>query len=322
MDRYSPLLPRPSGLYDPRFEHDACGVGFVARLSGQPSHDIVAKAVEAVANLSHRGAVAADGKSGDGSGVLTQVPRRLFAREAERLGTGRLGDSDLLGVGMFFLPEHGGETCIEAVLQNAGLHMLGWRDVPIDAEQLGVAARSTLPRIRQALIVPGAGRDKQAFEQALYLARKAIERSAQQGGLMVSGLYVVSLSSRTLVYKGLFAAHQLPAFFPDLRDPDYESGLAVFHQRYSTNTFPTWQLAQPFRLLAHNGEINTLLGNRAWMQAREARLPADVRPVIWPEGSDSTSLDEALHLLERSGRNVLHALSVLMPTAWENNPGL
>ncbi len=326
MTLYSPLLPLPSGLYDPRFEHDACGVGFVARLSGQAGHDIVAKAVEAVANLSHRGAMAADGKSGDGSGVLTQVPRRLFAREAERLGLGRLDDTDLLGIGMFFLPETDtvgqSERCIEDALHAGGLRLLGWRDVPIDPDQLGVAARSTLPRIRQALIVPLIGQDREAFEQALYLARKDIERRAQRAGLMAKGFYVVSLSSRTLVYKGLFAAHQLPAFYPDLRDTDYQSGLAVFHQRYSTNTFPTWQLAQPFRLLAHNGEINTLLGNRAWMQAREPRLPAEMRPIIWAEGSDSTSLDEALHLLERSGRNVLHALSVLMPTAWENNATL
>src|SRR5579859_358081 len=324
---YSPLLPRPSGLYDPRFEHDACGVGFVARLSGQPGHDIVAKAVEAVANLSHRGAVAADGKSGDGSGVLTQIPRRLFTREAERLGLGRLDQADLLGIGMFFLPSADttgqSERCVAQALHRAGLRLLGWRDVPIDAEQLGLAARSTLPRIRQTLIAPHeTARDTDAFEHALYLARKDIERCAQTAGLTGNGFYVASLSCRTLVYKGLFAAHQLPAFYPDLRDAAYESGLAVFHQRYSTNTFPTWQLAQPFRLLAHNGEINTLLGNRAWMQAREARLPAEVRPVIWQEGSDSTSLDEALHLLERSGRNVLHALSVLMPTAWENNAGL
>jgi glutamate synthase (ferredoxin) len=325
--QHSALLPRASGLYDPRFEHDACGVGFVARLSGQPGHDIVAKAVEAVANLSHRGAVAADGKSGDGSGVLTQIPRRLFTREAERLGMGRLDDADLLGIGMFFLPasdrQGQSERCIESSVQAAGLHLLGWRDVPIDADKLGEAAHSTLPRIRQALIVPlDAERNQAAFEQDLYLARKTIERNADQAGLMSQGFYVASLSSRTLVYKGLFAAHQLPAFYPDLVDTDYESGLAVFHQRYSTNTFPTWQLAQPFRLLAHNGEINTLLGNRAWMQAREARLPAEVRPVIWQEGSDSTSLDEALHLLERSGRNVLHALSVLMPTAWEGHKEL
>src|SRR5205814_1539537 len=174
-------------------------------------------------------------------------------------------------------------------------------------------ARTTLPRIRQAIVV---GDD---LENQLYLARKTMERCAAREGLERQGFYVASLSSRTLVYKGLFAAHQLPAFYTDLRDPDYESALAVFHQRYSTNTFPTWQLAQPFRLLAHNGEINTVLGNRAWMQAREARLTVAVRPVIWEHGSDSTSLDEALHLLERSGRNVLHALSVLMPTAWEGN---
>jgi glutamate synthase domain-containing protein 2/glutamate synthase domain-containing protein 1/glutamate synthase domain-containing protein 3 len=312
------LLPRPGGLYDPRFEHDACGVGFVARLSGQPGHDIVAKAVEAVANLSHRGAVAADGKSGDGSGVLTQLPRKLIAREIERSSVGRLDGTDLVGVGMFFLRSESDEALVERALAASGARVLLWRDVPIDPDQLGAAARSTLPRIRQACIVPSsADRNADAFEQTLYLARKAIEREAQD-----DGVYVVSLSCRTLVYKGLFAAHQLPAFYLDLRDPDYESGLAVFHQRYSTNTFPTWQLAQPFRLLAHNGEINTLLGNRAWMRAREASLPAELRPVIWPEGSDSTSLDEALHLLERGGRNVLHALSVLMPAAWEGNAEL
>ncbi|HEY2594013.1 MAG TPA: glutamate synthase subunit alpha, partial [Chloroflexota bacterium] len=298
-------------MYDPRFEHDACGVGFVARLSGQPGHDIVAKAVEAVANLSHRGAVAADGKSGDGSGVLTQIPRRLVAREAERLLGVRLDDADLVGVGMFFLPtddRQASEHLIAAALEASGLRLLGWRDVPIDADQLGAAARSTLPRIRQAFIAPrDARRDSDRLERALYRGHKEIERQAEQAGLVEQGFYIASLSSRTLVYKGLFAAHQLPAFYLDLRDPEYESGLAVFHQRYSTNTFPTWQLAQPFRLLAHNGEINTLLGNRAWMRAREAGLPAELRPVIWTEGSDSTSLDEALHMLERSGRNVLHA---------------
>jgi glutamate synthase domain-containing protein 2/glutamate synthase domain-containing protein 1/glutamate synthase domain-containing protein 3 len=296
-------------------------VGFVARLSGEPAHDIVAKAVEAVANLSHRGAVAADGKSGDGSGVLTQVPRRLLARDAGRLGLGRLDEHDVLGVGMFFLPPTGGEAVVETALRDARLRLLGWRDVPIDADQLGAGARSTLPRIRQALILPPDA-DAAAFEHSLYLVRKDIERRAHGAGLFAQGFYVVSLSCRTLVYKGMFAAHQLPAFFLDLRDPDYQTALAVYHQRYSTNTFPTWQLAQPFRMLAHNGEINTLLGNRAWMRAREPRLPEAVRPVIWEEGSDSTSLDEALHLLEQSGRSVLHALSVLMPAAWEGNRGM
>jgi glutamate synthase (ferredoxin) len=312
----------PASLYDPRFEHDACGVGFVARLSGQPGHDIVAKAVEAVANLSHRGAVAADGKSGDGSGVLTQIPRRLFGPEAARLGF-RLSDRELLGVGMLFFPPEPSchplvERLVERATREQGVRLLAWRDVPIDPDQLGGGARATLPRPRQALMVPkrGAAHDVDGFERALYRAQKTIEREA------LPGLYVASFSCRTLVYKGLFAAHQLSAFYLDLRDPEYESALALFHQRYSTNTFPTWQLAQPFRLLAHNGEINTLLGNRAWMRAREARLPQEVRPVIWDQGSDSTSLDEALQLVERSGRDILHALSLLMPAAWEGNVGL
>ncbi|MBV9578001.1 MAG: glutamate synthase large subunit, partial [Chloroflexi bacterium] len=277
--------------------------------------------------LSHRGAVAADGKSGDGSGVLTQIPRRLVMRELERLHGLRLDDSDVIGVGMFFLPSEAqsesSEHVVECALERCGVRLLGWRDVPIDAEQLGAAARTTLPRVRQAFVAPRrAHRDRDRFERSLYLAQKEIERRAAEAGLIDDGFYIASLSCRTLVYKGLFAAHQLPAFYLDLCDPDYESGLAVFHQRYSTNTFPTWQLAQPLRLLAHNGEINTLLGNRAWMQAREASLPAELRPVIWTEGSDSTSLDEALHLLERNGRNVLHALSVLMPAAWEGNVGV
>src|SRR5207245_9752374 len=217
-----------------------------------------AQCEEAVANLSHRGAVAADGKSGDGSGVLTQIPRRLYRREAERLKLGRLDDADQLGIGMFFLPASDAalesERIIEASLAEEGLRLLGWRDVPIDADQLGAAAKSTLPRIRQALIVPRLGGED--FEQAMYLGRKRIERGAQAAGLVQQGFYIASLSSRTLVYKGLFAAHQLPAFYPDLRDPEYESGLAVFHQRYSPNTFPTWHRAQPSLLLAPTGETN------------------------------------------------------------------
>src|SRR5205823_5915004 len=201
---YSSLLPRPSGLYDPRFEHDACGVGFVARLSGQPGHDIVAKAVEAVANLSHRGAVAADGKSGDGSGVLTQIPRKLLATFAAQSGV-RLASDDALGVAMCFLPTEGGESVVARSVEACGLQLLAWRDVPVDADQLGHAARSTLPRIRQALIGPRAdGAGPEQFERDLYLTRKAIERQADADGLVQKGFYIASLSSRTLVYKGLF----------------------------------------------------------------------------------------------------------------------
>ncbi len=321
----------PAGLYDPRFEHDACGVGFVARLSGQPGHDVLHKAVEAVANLSHRGAVAADGKSGDGSGVLTQLPRRLLVREAERLSV-RLTEDDAAGLGMIFFPptstarvgkhDTAGERLVEKALQKEGLGVLGWRPVPVDPEQLGAAARSTMPNIWQVFVAPPNGTTGDAFEDALYRARKEIERRAAEAEMDRDGFYVASLSSRTVVYKGLFAAHQLPAFYLDLRDPEYQTALAVFHQRYSTNTFPTWQLAQPFRLLAHNGEINTLLGNRAWMHAREARLPDGLRQVLWEHGSDSTSLDEALDLVRHTGRGLLHAMSVLTPPAWEGNAGI
>ncbi len=297
-------------LYDPRFEHDACGVGFVARISGDADHAILRMALEAVERLAHRGAIAADGKSGDGAGLLTQLPRRLFAREAKKLG--RVGADDPLGVGMVFLP-HGNEApaaALERALEARGLEVLGWRPVPIDPGSLGTSARASLPLIRQILIRARPGGDPERFERELYLARKAFEREGHDA-------YVCSLSCRTVVYKALCAASQLRAFYADLSDPVYETPLAVYHQRYSTNTFPSWGLAQPFRLLAHNGEINTLWGNRSRMRARETELPKEVRPVLDEQGSDSTNLDEALELLARNGRDPVHGLSMLIVPAWE-----
>ncbi|MEE9609120.1 MAG: glutamate synthase central domain-containing protein, partial [Myxococcota bacterium] len=307
----SPAVSR--SLVDPRFEHDGCGVGFVARTSGRPSHDILQMALEAVRRLTHRGAVAADGKSGDGAGVLTQIPRRLFAREAERLGW-RLDDGDLFGVGMLFLPEGDdtSEAALSAALQARGLRLLGWREVPVEADALGAVARAAAPDIRQVVVLPGRGMDGEQFERQLYLARKRFEREKTGG-------YVCSLSCRTVVYKALCAAHQLDRFYLDLRDPLFETAMALYHQRYSTNTLPSWPLAQPLRLLAHNGEINTLWGNRARMRARESQLPPEVRPVLDEEGSDSASLDEALELLARNGRDAVHGLAMLIVPAWEES---
>ncbi len=308
----------PCTLYDPRFEHDACGTGFVARASGEPGHDIVEKALEAVANLEHRGAVAGDGKSGDGSGVLTQLPRRLLAREFERLGL-RLADDALTGLGMFFFKpgDERGRATVEEALRGQALQPLGWRPVPVDPEALGEKARQTMPEIAQVLVAAAPGMGRSTFEQALYRARRGIEHAVAGDG--PDRLYIASLSSRTVVYKGLFAARQLASFYPDLRDPDFETALAVYHQRYSTNTFPTWRLAQPFHFLAHNGEINTLWGNRNWMRAREAKLPSELRGVCAEDGSDSASLDEALALLTHGGRDLLHALMMLVPEAWEGH---
>src|SRR3954451_18653974 len=317
-------------LYKPAFEHDACGEGFVARVSGHQDHDVLVKALQAVSNLTHRGAVDADAKTGDGSGVLTQLPRKLLVREAERRGF-RVDRPSDLALGMVFLPRNdlvARDLCtalVDHALRAQGLTIVGWREVPIDLGALGEKALDTRPEIRQVIVARPSGLvDDTAFERALYRARKDAEgRIAEQG---VQGFYVPSLSSRTVVYKGLMLAPQLPAFYADLRDPDFQTALALFHQRYSTNTLPNWLLAQPFRFLAHNGEINTLQGNRNWMRAREANLTSPVwrdaaetlRPVVWEAGSDSASLDNVLELLELSGRDVIHATMMLVPPAWEN----
>src|SRR5438128_8592729 len=309
---------------DPWREQDACGVGFVARASGARSRDVMALALQALARVAHRGAAASD-RSGDGAGVLTQIPVRLFGRQP--------GES--CAVGAFFLPrERGPLACataiIEEVLAGEGLPVLAWRDVPVNLDVLGAGARATCPTIRQALIAPpadGGRSDADAWERSLYLARRTIERRIAEAGpgASLETCFVCSLSCRTLVYKALLTGTELGAFFPDLRSPDYETALAVFHQRYSTNTSPSWALAQPFRLLAHNGEINTLWGNRNAMRAREPALASPLwgervdrlKPVIWSEGSDSASLDNALELLVRSGRDPVHALMMLVPEAHE-----
>ena len=307
-------------MLDPWRERDACGVGFVARADGGRGHDILALALTAVARLAHRGAASND-KSGDGAGVLTQIPHRL-------LGVGQV---ERVALGMFFLPQAGPARdiaidLIETVLVSLGMSVLGWRVVPVDAAVLGPLAATSQPTIRQLFIGPPAGpANAQAWERRLYLARRVIERRAASAGLQV---FVCSLSCRTVVYKALLVGTELPGFYADLQSPLFETGIAVFHQRYSTNTLPSWPLAQPFRLLAHNGEINTLWGNRNAMRAREPALAApawerdveQLKPVIWEDGSDSTSLDNAFELLVRSGRDPVHALMMLLPEAWERIP--
>ncbi|OLB66799.1 MAG: hypothetical protein AUI09_05270 [Gemmatimonadetes bacterium 13_2_20CM_2_66_5] len=307
-------------MLDPWRERDACGVGFVARADGGRGHDILALALTAVARLAHRGAASND-KSGDGAGVLTQIPHRLLG----------VGPVERVALGMFFLPQAGPARdiaidLIETVLVSLGMSVLGWRVVPVDAAVLGPLAATSQPTIRQLFIGPPAGpANAQAWERRLYLARRVIERRAASAGLQV---FVCSLSCRTVVYKALLVGTELPGFYADLQSPLFETGIAVFHQRYSTNTLPSWPLAQPFRLLAHNGEINTLWGNRNAMRAREPALAApawerdveQLKPVIWEDGSDSTSLDNAFELLVRSGRDPVHALMMLLPEAWERIP--
>src|SRR5213594_1386230 len=315
---------------DPWREHDACGVGFVARASGHRSADIARLALQALARVAHRGAAATD-RSGDGAGLLTQIPAPLFYREAASRGLA-LAPGQPFAVGSFFLPrEHdalGRATAIiEEVLCREGLPVLGWRDVPVDLEVLGAGARASCPTIRQAVIAApdGGHHDDTTWERSLYLARRTIERRIAAAGPGLEPFFVCSLSCRTLVYKALLTGTQLAGFFPDLESPDYETALAIFHQRYSTNTTSSWPLVQPFRMLAHNGEINTLWGNRNAMLAREPALAGPpwgdavdrLKPVIWSEGSDSASLDNALELLVRSGRDPVHALMMLVPEAHE-----
>ncbi|MEX2155664.1 MAG: glutamate synthase large subunit [Gemmatimonadales bacterium] len=309
---------------DPWRERDACGVGFVARASGERSSDILGMALTAVARLAHRGAASND-RSGDGAGVLTQTPRRLLG----------IGPQERVALGMFFLPPPGpaldaAVDLIEEALVGVGMPVLGWRVVPVDDSVLGPLARASQPTIRQVFVGPPrslvGGSDAQMWERRLYLARRIIERRAADRG----GVFVCSLSCRTVVYKALLVGTELPAFYADLRSPLFETAIAIFHQRYSTNTLPSWSLAQPFRLLAHNGEINTLWGNRNAMRAREPALAAPVwekdvellKPVIWAEGSDSASLDNVFELLVRSGRDPAHALMMLLPEAWEREPDL
>jgi glutamate synthase domain-containing protein 2/glutamate synthase domain-containing protein 1/glutamate synthase domain-containing protein 3 len=315
------------GALDATREHDACGVGFVAHASGVRSHEVVGMALEAVARVAHRGAASTD-NSGDGAGLLTQIPHRLFYRDAYRLGL-HLQPGLPFGVGAFFLPREPqalgqAVALIEAVLAEDGIPFLGWRDVPTHGAALGPTALASCPVIRQVLVGrPALAADEEQWEQALYLSRREMERRAEERNL--PGFYVCSLSCRTIVYKALLTGTQLPAFFTDFRYPEYESAIAVFHQRYSTNTLPSWPLAQPFRLLAHNGEINTLWGNRNAMTMRQPMLASPVwgrkierlRQVIWREGSDSASLDNAMELLVRSGRDVVHTAMMMVPQAWE-----
>ena len=313
-----------------RREHDACGVGFVARASGERSHEIVRMALQAVARVAHRGAASTD-NSGDGAGLLTQIPHRLFHREAYRLGL-KLQPGQPFAVGFLFLPaEHEALARavqrVEQVLERNGLPLLGWRDVPNDPAALGPLARESCPAIRQVFVGrPVTAEDDDTWERQLYLARRDMEREADAD--QDREFFVCSLSCRTIVYKALLTGTQLPAFFPDLRYPEYESAVAVFHQRYSTNTLPSWPLAQPFRMIAHNGEINTLWGNRNAMAAREADLASPIwgndierlKPVIWSRGSDSAGFDNTMELLVRSGRDPLHTMMMLVPQAWEQYP--
>src|SRR5271165_3727534 len=305
-------------LLNPRFDHESCGVGFVATLRRASNHDILRLALTALARLAHRGAVAADRKSSDGVGIMAAVPRSFLLKQ-----TGiALPPERPLAVGMLFLPQD--ETAatrdalrLEECIAGQGLQWLAWRDVPTRPEVLGELALASVPVIRQALITSPAGKEgsETEFERHLYLARKAFERQTTDS-------YVCSLSTRTIVYKALCAGALLHEFYPDLESEEFVTPFAIFHQRYATNVLPSWHRAQPLRMLAHNGEINTIWGNRAHMEARRATFPQECEPMLTGDASDSMSLDEVAELLANHDRNVAEAIRMLLPPAAIGNETL
>ncbi|MCX8073456.1 MAG: glutamate synthase large subunit [Candidatus Binatia bacterium] len=328
--------PKREGLYDPYFEHDSCGVGFVVNIKGEKSHDIILKGLKVLENLTHRGACGCDPLTGDGAGMLLQIPDEFF-REVCRDLRISLPDPGEYGVGMVFLPRDPAErnVCLglfEKAVRENGLRLLGWRRVPVHPEHCGPLAQQSMPEIRQIFVGKSAEiRDPEALERKLYVVRKSVERAVREAGLRDSeSFYVPSLSSRTIVYKGLLLPQQIPAFYADLRDPRVKSALALVHQRFSTNTFPSWERAHPYRLLAHNGEINTLRGNENWMRAREKMFSSPLfgddieklRPIIEEAGSDSAKFDNALELLVRTGRSLPHAIMMMIPEAWQKHESM
>jgi len=327
-------MTEKQGLYDPAYEHDACGMGFVAHIHGVRSRDVVDKSLELLRNLSHRSAVAADSCTGDGAGMLLQVPHAFLRRVCGAAGIS-LPDAGSYGVGMVFLPPRRAdrlvcERMVEAAVAEEGCSVLGWRDVPVDESVLAAPMRLTRPAIRQIFVARmGVGREvdtNSSFEAMLYVIRRRIEAALRQMPV-ASDCYVASFSSRTVVYKGMLRPDQLAPFYEDLRDPDLATAIALVHSRFSTNTFPSWRLAHPYRFLCHNGEINTLRGNLSWMRVREALMSsgrfggrlAALLPVCGEKQSDSASLDNVLELLTLAGRPLAHAMAMLIPEAWERN---
>jgi len=333
-DTADPGMPAARGLYDPALDKDSCGVGFIADIKGRKSHQIVSDALTILVNLEHRGAVGADPRAGDGAGILVQIPHKFFARAAKQLGF-ELPAAGEYAIGQIFMPHdeawrreimdvYAAETARE------GMRILGWRDVPTDNSTLGVTVKPTEPRHMQVFITrPASCTGEDDFERRLYILRKAISGVLYgRRARAASGYYPVSISCRTVIYKGMFLADQLGTYYPDLHEPDFESALALVHQRFSTNTFPTWSLAHPYRMIAHNGEINTLRGNNNWMAARQASVSSplfgDDINKLWPisyEGqSDTACFDNALEFLVQGGYSLPHAVMMMIPEAWAGNP--
>src|SRR5712671_5624282 len=328
--------PARQGLYDPALEHDSCGFGFVADIKGRPSHDIVAKALEVLLNLEHRGATGAEKDTGDGAGILLQTTHDFLVNECAALGLALPGRGRY-GVGMVFLPpSEPGRDAIGRLFQETvraeGLELLGWRDVPTDNAALGPTAKASQPVIRQIFIGRGEQLpDEAAFERKLYVIRRLVEKKVSRSAIPGrSHFYVPSLSHKTIVYKGMLNAGQLRRFYLDLQDSAVVSAIGMVHSRFSTNTFPSWGRAHPYRYISHNGEINTLRGNINWMNARQSMMRSKlfgkdllkILTVIDTEGSDSAMFDNVLELLTLAGRELPHAIMMMVPEPWSRDDNM
>ena len=315
-----------AGVYNAADEHDACGVGFVASIDGKPRREVVENGIEALKAVWHRGAVDKDGKTGDGAGIHIELSKVFFEEQIKITGH-HTHKNDQLCVGMIFLPrnDYGAQeacrTIVEHELLSNNFYIFGWRHVPVKAKVLGIKANDTRPEIEQILFSPIKKTESEELEKSIYIVRKKIEKKITQSQL--KDFYISSISSRSIIYKGMFLAEHLSDFYPDLLDKRFISRFSIFHQRYSTNTFPSWELAQPFRILAHNGEINTLKGNVNWMKTHEQGLESelyenidDLKPILKSGSSDTACLDAVFELLTRSGRLLPLVKMMLMPEAW------
>jgi len=332
----APGLPPAQGLYDPAHEHDACGVGFVVDIKGRKSHAIVSQALTVLKNLLHRGACGCEVNTGDGAGILIQMPHLFLTRECAALGIA-LPEPGRYGAGLVFLPRDTRDRAacraiLERIVVEEGQVVLGWRPVPTDSSPIGPSARAVEPTFEQVFVGRGAGvPDRAAFERKLYIIRKRAEHEVRKSAIGARQyFYLPSLSANTLIYKGMLSADQIEGMFPDVTDPLVESALALVHQRFSTNTFPSWPLAHPYRFIAHNGEINTLRGNINWMRAREALchsavLGDDLKkivPIVVEGGSDSAVFDNVLEFLVMAGRPLPLAVLMMIPEAWSGHESM
>ena len=328
MTNYGP--PEKQGLYDPQFEHDACGVGFVCQMKGKRSHEIIEQALTILVNLDHRGACGCEVNTGDGAGILLQVPHGFLRKVA---GV-ELPEPGQYGVGMLYSSPDAGERQasarhFEKIVAGQGQRVLGWRTIPTDNSSLGATSLRSEPFMRQVFIARGANcADEQAFERQLFIIRKRAHVEIRVTK-MDNHWYAASLSCRTVIYKGMLNTMQLELYFPDLSDPDMDTALALVHSRFSTNTFPSWERSHPYRYIAHNGEINTLRGNINWMRARQSLLASPlfediskIFPIVNENGSDSAMFDNVLELLVMGGRSLPHAMMMMIPEPWSGHESM